>query len=201
MIPILPQINWFSKDFHFFTWQKVPLVKRTSQPWNDFFRNDVNEIPPAIVIVIIRIVVVSTLFQQVKGRKLNQKFNSNQVIQAVTFWSPNVGLVTWNQPLKGSRFHSPSQKGHKELPGMRSLLACRNSKFLTIPASKFHSQIKNIDDFFGGKNGGKILFPLRERREGELVVEPTHLKNMLVKLASSSPKFGVKIKNVWVATT
>ena len=27
-----------------------------------------------------------------------------------------------------------------------------------------------------------------------LVVEPTHLKNMLVKLGSSSPRFGVKIK-------
>ena len=29
-----------------------------------------------------------------------------------------------------------------------------------------------------------------------LVVEPTHLKNMIVKLGSSSPIFGVKIKNV-----
>ena len=27
-----------------------------------------------------------------------------------------------------------------------------------------------------------------------LVVEPTHLKNMIVKMGSSSPKFGVKIK-------
>ena len=34
-----------------------------------------------------------------------------------------------------------------------------------------------------------------------LVVEPTHLKNMIVKLGSSSPIFGVKIKNIWVATT
>ncbi len=34
-----------------------------------------------------------------------------------------------------------------------------------------------------------------------LVVEPTHLKNMLVKMGSSSPIFGVKIKNIWVATT
>jgi len=29
-----------------------------------------------------------------------------------------------------------------------------------------------------------------------LVVEPTHLKNMIVKMGSSSPNFGVKIKNV-----
>ena len=29
-----------------------------------------------------------------------------------------------------------------------------------------------------------------------LVVEPTHLKNMLVKMGSSSPRFGVKIKNI-----
>ena len=28
------------------------------------------------------------------------------------------------------------------------------------------------------------------------VVEPTHLQNMLVKLGSSSPRFGVNIKNV-----
>ena len=31
--------------------------------------------------------------------------------------------------------------------------------------------------------------------------QPTHLKNMLVKLGSSSPGLGVKIKNIWVATT
>ena len=29
-----------------------------------------------------------------------------------------------------------------------------------------------------------------------LVVEPTHLKNMIVKMGSSSPRFGVKIKNI-----
>ena len=29
----------------------------------------------------------------------------------------------------------------------------------------------------------------------------THLKNMIVKMGSSSPIFGVKIKNIWVATT
>ena len=34
-----------------------------------------------------------------------------------------------------------------------------------------------------------------------LVVEPTHLKNMIVKMGSSSPRFGVNIKNIWVATT
>ena len=33
-----------------------------------------------------------------------------------------------------------------------------------------------------------------------LVVEPTPLKNMLVKMGSSSPNFGVKIKNIWVVT-
>ena len=32
--------------------------------------------------------------------------------------------------------------------------------------------------------------------ENWLVVEPTHLKNMLVKMGSSSPSFGVKIKNI-----
>ena len=30
-----------------------------------------------------------------------------------------------------------------------------------------------------------------------LVVEPTHLKNMLVKMGSSSPIFGVNMKNIW----
>ena len=30
-----------------------------------------------------------------------------------------------------------------------------------------------------------------------LVVEPTHLKNMLVKMGSSSPKFGMKIPNIF----
>ena len=30
-----------------------------------------------------------------------------------------------------------------------------------------------------------------------LVVEPTHLKNMLVKIGSSSPIFGVNIRNIW----
>ena len=30
-----------------------------------------------------------------------------------------------------------------------------------------------------------------------LVVEPTHLKNMLIKMGSSSPSFGVKIQSVW----
>ena len=36
-----------------------------------------------------------------------------------TFSSPNVGDRSLNQPFKGSRFHSPFQKGHKlaELPG------------------------------------------------------------------------------------
>ena len=29
-----------------------------------------------------------------------------------------------------------------------------------------------------------------------LVVEPTHLKNMLVKMGSSSPRIGVKLKNI-----
>ena len=29
----------------------------------------------------------------------------------------------------------------------------------------------------------------------------THLKNMLVKMGSSSPRFGVNMKNIWVATT
>ena len=38
-------------------------------------------------------------------------------------------------------------------------------------------------------------------RELWLVVEPTHLKNMSVKMGSSSPIFGVKIRNLWVATT
>jgi len=33
------------------------------------------------------------------------------------------------------------------------------------------------------------------------VVEPTHLKNMLVKLGSSSPKFGVKIPKISETTT
>ena len=31
----------------------------------------------------------------------------------------------------------------------------------------------------------------------QLVVEPTHLKDMLVKMKKSSPSFGMKIKNVW----
>ena len=30
-----------------------------------------------------------------------------------------------------------------------------------------------------------------------LVVEPTHLKNMIVKMGKSSPIFGMKIKNIW----
>ena len=30
-----------------------------------------------------------------------------------------------------------------------------------------------------------------------LVVEPTHLKNMLVKMGIISPRFGVKIENIW----
>ena len=34
-----------------------------------------------------------------------------------------------------------------------------------------------------------------------LVVEPTHLKKYSSKWVSSSPRFGVKIKNLWVATT
>ena len=41
----------------------------------------------------------------------------HQVIQAVTFLSPNVGLVTFTTFPKGHA-NSPSQKGHKELPGI-----------------------------------------------------------------------------------
>ncbi len=34
-----------------------------------------------------------------------------------------------------------------------------------------------------------------------LVVEPTHLKNMIVKMGSSSPIFGVKIPKIFETTT
>ena len=48
------------------------------------------------------------------------------------------------------------------------------------------------------KNGVFFLFIRHGMwRKIWLVVEPTHLKNMLVKLGSSSPSFGVKIKHIW----
>ena len=39
--------------------------------------------------------------------------------------------------------------------------------------------------------------PSKSRNIVLLVVEPTHLKNMNVKMGSSSPIFGMKIKNIW----
>ena len=47
---------------------------------------------------------------------------TDQVIQAVTFFSPLFG--GHQQPFKGSRFHSPSQRGEPELPGMVYLCVC-----------------------------------------------------------------------------
>ena len=58
-----------------------------------------------------------------KAQKKQDSFKSNtkrreqrsiyQVIQFVTFWSPNVGLVTWDQPLiSGHVFTHHPKKGH-----------------------------------------------------------------------------------------
>ena len=42
-----------------------------------------------------------------------------------------------------------------------------------------------------------MFFSNKPLQPGWLVVEPTHLKNVLVKLGSSSPKFGVKIPKIF----
>ena len=46
--------------------------------------------------------------KQVSNNKQKATTNNNQVIQAVTFWSPNVGGHLYN-PLKGSRFNHPKK--------------------------------------------------------------------------------------------
>ena len=48
-----------------------------------------------------------------------------------------------------------------------------------------------------GKQQGGVFC----RKVFYLVVSTTHLKNMIVKMGSSSPIFGVKINYIWVATT
>ena len=56
--------------------------------------------------------------------------NTYQVIQAVTCLSPNLG--GHQQPLKGSRFHHPTDKGHKELPGDFVEMNFRKLDFLRL---------------------------------------------------------------------
>ena len=71
---------------------------------------------------------------------------------------------------------------------------------LTIPSSEAASMTKPPKPYrkdkgvlVGDKNGGK------DDQNPYLVgsVSPPHLKNMLVKLGSSSPSFGVKLQNIW----
>ena len=37
------------------------------------------------------------------------------------------------------------------------------------------------------------------KQDEKVVVEPTHLKNMIVKMSSSSPNFGLKIPKIFEA--
>ena len=73
----------------------------------------------------------------------------------------------------------------------------RSKKPLSIRTSYGYERLD------GNENPGGDSHPLgiggstyRYAKEYWLVVEPTHLKNMLVKLDHETPRFGVKIKTI-----